>query len=64
METSLAKLTKQKDVLRQIGKLVIERAKGEEGEDAWISTLPKVCKGDFQDAEVLFGNETETEVTL
>jgi len=64
MEESLEKLIRKDDVLGQIGKLVIDRAKGQKGEAALMLTMPKVYKGDFQDAEVLFGNENETEVTL
>jgi len=64
MEESVEKLIRKNDVLGQIGKLVIERAKGQKGEAALMLTMPKVYKGDFQDAEVLFGNENETEVTL
>lgn len=61
MEESPAKLIRENDIVGQIGKLVIEREKGRE---ATTFTMPRVYNGDFQDAEVLFGNENETEVTL
>lgn len=64
MEESLAKLIRKNDVLGQIGKLVIERKKGQKEEATMMLTMPRVYHGDFQDAEVLFGNENETEVTL
>ena len=37
---------------------MIERAKGQKGEAALIN-YAKVYKGDFQDAEVLFGDITK-----
>ena len=64
MEEALAKLMKKNDILGEIVKVVIERAKGDKGEAAWISTLPQVCKDDFKDAEVLSRDKTETKMTL
>ena len=64
MEESLAKVIRKNDVQGQIGKLLIERAKGQKGETTLMRTTPNVYNGDFQDAEVLFGKENETEVTL
>ena len=64
MEESLAKLIRKNDVQGQIEKLLIERAKGQNGEATLMRSMPRVYNGDFQDAEVLFGKENETEVTL
>ena len=59
------KLMKKNDLLGEIFvKVVIERAKGDKGEAEWISTLPKVCKDDFQDTEDLLRDKTETKMTL